>query len=45
MVLLVGRWIVFNDWTYTSRVPRRAAWRTTDVLVPGEFLGTWESVT
>lgn len=42
MVLLVGRWVVFNDFTNLSRVQRRAVWRTTAVLVPGEFLGTWE---
>jgi len=42
LVLLAGRWVVFNDWTHLSRVQRRAVWRTTEALVPGEFLGTWE---
>lgn len=41
-VLLVGNWLCFNDFTNWSRVQRRAVWRTTQVLVPGEFLGTWK---
>lgn len=32
MVLLIGRWIVFDDWTYVSRVPRKAVWRTSETL-------------